>query len=211
MKTIRVLCEGRTEVAFVVRVISPHIPSVIITAQNLGGHLSYAKLRKEIRRNLVSPSQLLRVTTLIDLHKLPDDFPRRADSVGLPPRQRVSLLAEGFGGDVDDRRFIPHLQLFEFESLILADLLRLIPQYPKQEREIRDLHKQLEKDFPDGPESINHQRPPSYWIRDKVPQYNKQVSAVATLEAIGLDAVRRRCPHFDRWLAELEQLAETSC
>jgi hypothetical protein len=126
MKTLRVLCEGATEVAFVGRIIRPHLPSMEITAQDLRGHRTYAKLRKEITLNLNYRSDLLRVTTLIDLHKLPDDFPRRAESVDLGPSQRVRFLETAFGEDINDRRFIPHLQLFEFEALILADVLQLI-------------------------------------------------------------------------------------
>lgn len=37
------------------------------------------------------------------------------------PRQRVQLLEEAFANDIDDRRFIPHIQLHEFEAILFVD------------------------------------------------------------------------------------------
>ena len=59
---------------------------------------------------------------MIDLYALPNDFPGTDAFTGragsLSPRRRLgSALAE----DIDDPRFMPYIQLHEFEAVLLAD------------------------------------------------------------------------------------------
>ena len=60
---------------------------------------------------------------MIDLYALPKDFPGRSAQPRNPadPTPYVETLERAFGDDVGDRRFVPYIQLHEFEALLFAD------------------------------------------------------------------------------------------
>ena len=122
------------------------------------------------------------------------------------PAERIGHLEAKATGDVGDRRFFAYLQLHEFEALLLADLMALVKRHPNRQKEIADLTARLNRDFP-TPEHVDRLRPPSYWIKDAVPEYVKTVDGPTTTSEIGLPALRQRCPHFGQWLNRLEGLA----
>jgi len=55
----------------------------------------------------------------------------------------------------------------------------------------------------DGPATASSKR-----ILDEIPEYDKATAGVAVAEKIGLPMLRRKCRHFDNWLARLEQLGQ---
>ena|SRR5437899_1084856 len=78
-----VVSEGRTEANFVRDILAPHIESrwperLTVQAPNLRGHCTYAELKKLTRALLGNPDGAVLVTTMIDLFKLPRDFPGSA-------------------------------------------------------------------------------------------------------------------------------------
>jgi len=85
----------------------------------------------------------------------------------------------------------------------LADLRVLIEQHPNHGTEIGDLAARVGRKFL-SPEHVNRLRPPSYWIKDAVPEYNKTVDGPITASRIGFSKLRERCPHFGQWLQRLE-------
>ncbi len=62
-------------------------------------------------------------TTMFDLYALPDDFPgyEAAKAIG-EPYARVAALETAFAEAINDSRFIPYIQLHEFEALLFAVL-----------------------------------------------------------------------------------------
>lgn len=62
-------------------------------------------------------------TTMFDLYALPDDFPgyETAKAIG-EPYVRVAALETAFAEAINDGRFIPYIQLHEFEALLFAAL-----------------------------------------------------------------------------------------
>ena len=49
---------------------------------------------------------------MVDLYALPSDFPGNTDCRGyMDPIQRVKCLEARFQADIEDRRFIPYIQL----------------------------------------------------------------------------------------------------
>ncbi len=205
MRRLYVACEGLTEVNFVTAVLKPHLEGLAdhklsVSAPNLKGFKTYAALRKDLKRLLVSGD----VTTMIDLFKLASDFPGRAESVELPPVDRVAEMERRFGEDIADSHFVPYLQLHEFEALVLADLRPLARRHPNREREIADLERRL-RQFP-TPEHVNRMQPPSYWITQFIPEYNKTLDGMIVTAETGLPALRERCPHFGQWIDQLGKL-----
>src|SRR5438132_1100380 len=78
-----VISEGLTESNFVRDILAPHIESrwpdrLTVQAPNLRGRRTYAELKKLIRALLGNPDSAVLVTTMIDLFKLPRDYPGSA-------------------------------------------------------------------------------------------------------------------------------------
>jgi hypothetical protein len=209
MKRLYVVGDGLTEVRFVTEILKPHLEKqsdwlFAVSAPRLPGQFTYAKLKRDLKRLLGPAGSAVVVTSMIDLFKIAGDFPGRGDPQdNAQPAERVQYLEKCFADDVADPRFLPHLQLHEFEALLLWDVELLARQHPNRSKAIEKLGKRLRREFP-TPEHVNRLRPPSYWILEAVPEYKKVVDGIVTAERIGLDRLRRNCPHFGRWLDRLE-------
>src|SRR5207247_471396 len=119
------------------------------------------------------------------------------------PWKRAEDLEKHFFEDVSDQRLIPHLQLHEYEALIFTDVTCLSKFYPKRKRDLHELGKRIKKQFK-SPEEVNRITPPSWRIREVVPEYQKPLFGVSAVMDLGIDTVRRECKHFDMWLKKLE-------
>ncbi len=151
-----------------------------------------------------------RFTTMFDLFRLPDDFPGYEDANrASDPYQRVRTLEHALSDDISDRRFVPHIQLHEFEVLLLSDPQKLDAQFPDHSTEIGKLAKEVST-F-DSPERINDgcQTAPSKRMIKAIPAYKGRKASAGPLvaEKIGWVALRSKCRHFGEWLGELEALA----
>jgi hypothetical protein len=124
------------------------------------------------------------------------------------PAGRVPQLEERCREDVGDDRFIPYLQLHEFEALVLADLMLLAEQHPHRQRAIRELAERLDREF-ESPEHVNRLTPPSYRILAAVPEYQKSSDGILTTARIGLPKLRQRCRHFGEWIDRLERVGQS--
>lgn len=222
MTRLIVVVEGQTEEAFVNSVLKPHLDplgvytSATIVGKRLaqrrgsggrgGGH--YRHWRRDIVKLLEPASPDCRVTTLFDLYGLPDDFPNYETIRQLPDRAaRRGACEAALAEDVDHHRFIPYVQQFEFEALVLAALPALgnLLDDPVQQQGLATLTAEIgavaPEDVNDGPETA-----PSKRLLAHVPGYNKVLHGeLATLEA-GLPTLRDACPGFDGWVTGLETL-----
>ena len=86
--------------------------------------------------------------------------------------------------------------------------MKLAERFPDYQVNIQKLLADCEK-FP-SPELINDgsTTAPSKRINKFIPGYEDAKVSVAPLIAkkIGLPAIRQKCPHFDAWISQLEQL-----
>ncbi|HBK62014.1 MAG TPA: hypothetical protein DD000_00410, partial [Cyanobacteria bacterium UBA11166] len=130
----------------------------------------------------------------------------------LDPYQRVEQLEKALFNDIKDSRFIPYIQLHEFEALILSDPSKFYLRFPEYESEIQQLL-EICRNF-DSPELINDgvTTAPSKRITQVIPVYEGSKTSAAPLIAnkIGLRKIRERCPHFDKWISQLETLTQSS-
>ncbi len=177
-----------------------------------GGLVSYAHARKDIERWMKKDHKPdAAFTTMFDLCALPDDFPGYAEARNIrDPRQRVAALEQALRQDIPHPRFVPHLQLHEFEALLLADPQKLDSQYPNDGQAIRNLVK-MASSF-SSPELIDdgQETAPSKRIIREIPRYEGMKVSVGPLVAqrIGLGTLRARCAHLDQWISALEALAQ---
>lgn len=225
MKEIYAFCEGPTEQGFCRQVLSPHlfpggdgcIHTVKIAHSKHHGKVSrggvgkYASLRRDIQNTLKQRgSPDVYFTSLIDLYALPGDFPGRESQTRNPsdPWPYASALEKAFGDDIGDMRFVPHVQLHEYETLLFAD-----PDAFRISFESCDDAVQKLKDIAASHasiEQINDGRgtAPSKRIIDLLPRYDGlKPSAGPDIAAfIGMPVLRAKCRHFDAWVTRLENL-----
>ena len=150
---------------------------------------------------------------MFDLYGLPADFPGYEDAAQeIDPYSRVRTLEHALSQDIPDPRFIPYLQLHEFESLLLSDPQKLDSQFYDRGAAIRSLV-QMTSTFK-SPELINdgEDTAPSKRIIGAIPEYGGMKASAGPIvaEKIGLSTLRVRCEHFGEWLGRLEHLAKES-
>ena len=150
-------------------------------------------------------------TTMIDLYAIPDDFPGLEEARKLHhlPYERVQFLERAFAEDIDDPRFVPYIQLHEYEAYLFSDPQWFGYFYAHSEIEIAAL-KSIAAGYT-SPELINDgpTSAPSKRIIANFPDYAGAKVAIGSQVAalIGLDAIQVKCPHFADWLSRLEQLS----
>lgn len=214
--TLRVLCEGPTEANFVTQVLKPHLAARQVFAEpeplrrGNYGIVSYDKLRNAIKADVGRARSHVWVTTLIDLYKL-GNYPGARRIGEEPPIERVRRIEEKMGEELPNPRFVPYVQLHEFEALVLVDVDRIPDQFPDGEAE--GAPEKLRQDIGQTePELVNDGEftAPSKRIIRVVPAYAdlKAVAGPAIAASIGLQALRAKCPHFGEWLQRLELLSE---
>lgn len=222
MKRVFVLCEGQTEETFVRDVLGPHLEAfdvftkqVVLKTKRVkaggafrGGVTSTQQVLNDVA-HLLADSDVSAVTTILDYYGLPTDFPGMATRPPASAIARVSHVEDAWAARVNDRRFIPHLVLHEYEAWIFSDPARCAwvfedPRLPAQLFGVATTC--------GGAEMINEdpQTAPSKRLMAMMPSYRKTLHGPMAVAAIGLAAIREACPHADAWLKRLEALHATT-
>lgn len=148
MARLYLFAEGQTEQTFADTVLKPHLASVgvfingpILVAHarkggrvHRGGVLKYAPVKADIARFLAQEKAAdVFFTTMIDLYALPDDFPQwdEAEKLRQSPVLRVEMLEEAFADDIADSRFLPYIQLHEYEAYLFSNPAQFAFFYPQ--------------------------------------------------------------------------------
>ena len=218
MKRVLVLVEGQTEETFVRDILEPHLefleifltPTLVSTKRVKtggtfkGGVVSYGKVRNDLQR-LLGDSDAAAITTMFDYYGLPADFPGMSTRPSGPCFDRVRHVESAIAHDIGDPRFLPYLQLHEFEALLFSDPREVAARFPETDC-LRALNR-ARQEF-DSPEEINERfdLAPSRRIAGVVSAYRKPLHGPQIAEAIGLDRIRAECRHFGEWVARLESL-----
>jgi hypothetical protein len=218
MKRIIIICEGETEREFCNTILSPHFFARKILLQaplikkSMGGIVKWAELKKQISMHLKNDTSAF-VTTLIDYYGLYSkyQFPRWAEAEMEPNKSlRMDVLEQAMKEDFDESlrfRFVPYIQLHEFEGLLFNNIDVFHEQIPENELVGLD---ELIATFSQysNPEMINSKKEtsPSHRLERIILGYNKIVYGSILAEAIGLNEIRAKSPRFGCWLANLEDL-----
>lgn len=212
--TLRVLCEGQTEYNFVTQVLTPHLRlyRVHATPINLRGVMGFESLRNRIKGDVGRSRSHEYVTTMLDLYALPkypgDSRDRRHSGI-----ERARKIEAAMSEGLPNPRFIPYVQVHEFEALVFVDLDQLPRAFPHGEannvvdRLKRSVEGTAPEDIDDGPETA-----PSKRLIRAVAMYAERKDSAGPLIArkIGLPRLRASCPHFSEWIGKLEALAGSS-
>lgn len=216
MIRVNLLVEGQTEEAFVNELLQPHYALINVFMKAIlvqtsvghrGGVTSYAKIRPQIER-LCKQDPAAFLTTLFDLYALPLDFPGRSSPVYATLKggeDKAVFIERSISKDIGQRNFIPNLIVHEFEALLLTQVDAFCAWWDTHSlTPLRTVRKTY------NPEEINEspRGAPSKRILAVFPNYQKVLHGPLIACDIGLDQIRRECPHFSAWLVKLEKLAD---
>lgn len=217
---LNIVCEGPTESTIVRNIISHHLVTcnvaarvpMIGTSGKKGGSVTLKRIHENVRDCLLQDRNSY-CTTFVDFYGIAPDFPGKEEATRKPilaDMQRVvcDAFADKLSQTLDEgpmRRFIPYVQMHEFEGLLFSDPGQLAIAFRRQ-----DLTQKLwaiRDEFP-TPEHINDSSvtAPSKRIQSLIPRYRKVQEGERAARAITLDKIRQECPLFSAWLARLETL-----
>lgn len=215
MIRLAISVEGPTEREFFTRVIRPHLgqfnidvtPVVIRTKRVIGGQnhtggdISLSRIIPQIKPLL---SSFDFVTTFYDFY----GFKGRDNA------ENIQNLTKAISNELGSpRNFIPYIQQYEFESLLLSDC-SMIGLHFSSDLVKQELAKAVASKA--NPEDVNDNRDtcPSKRITQACKQhinknYDKVFDGPAIAEKIGLNKIRKTCPLFGKWLSEIELIHKT--
>lgn len=220
MIRLHVICEGQTEEMFVNELLAPAIfpnniqliPALVGKPGHKGGNFKFQRLLADVKNRLLSDRDAY-CTTFFDYYGLPQDFPGKevlaaqADIRDKAQAVQSAMTVEltRFIGEDPMRRFIPFVQMYEFEALLFSD-----PQAFAQGIDRTDLTESLTAivDKFETPEHINNSpiTAPSKRILRLIAGYQKPVMGSLAAIEIGLDAMRGKCNLFNDWITDIESL-----
>lgn len=221
MTRIRVIVEGQTEEAFISNILGPTLfarqvflsPIILGSPRHRGGNTNYARVRKDIVVSL-KQDETAYCSTMIDFYGLGVGFPGHPLPPNLPNIEKVNRIEQAIKADIlteagilrSEVRFVPYLQLHEYEGLLFSDPAAFA-------RGINQNH--LVQPFQTirgkfaTPEDINDDvnTAPSKRVLDHYPAYKKVLDGTLAAKAVGIEKMRSECPHFREWIQRLEALA----
>ena len=227
MKRLHITAEGGTEELFVNNCLALHLAEYgvvadvrkVKTSEGSQEHIvfrggfrrqnAYSMVRKDITNWIAEDTdQNCYFTTMFDYYALPEDFPGFTDAQRKHDKyEQIKTIEDALKADIASPRFIPYIQLHEFESLIFVDPQALSYEYIEHEEAINRL-KEIAREF-DNPELINNnpQTAPSKRIILHIPEHkgNKKSGAIIA-QKIGIQRLKERCSHFSSWIQQLESL-----
>ena len=225
MARLYFFAEGPTELTFANAVLKPHLANFGVYMQGAiliaharkkrrvhrGGGRNFTAMQSDIHRFLKHDSgNDVFFTTMIDLYALHRNFPglEEAEKLRNTPYKRVEALERSWLDETRDARFIPFIQLHEFEAYLFSDVSQFAFFFDNADSKISALQRVV--DGVQSPELINdgQHTAPSKRINGQFSEYERSKTRVGPqmAERIGLENIRSKCSHFRAWIERLESL-----
>jgi hypothetical protein len=220
MTRVYVVVEGPAEESFIKNTLAPVLwsnqvyltPIIIGAPGHKGGNVTYARVKKDVLALLKQDSTSF-CSMMVDFYGLGPGFPGTPAAVSAPNIAKVTSIEQAVKADIvatiPDRypnaRFLPYLQLHEFEALLFSNPNDFASSIGKPQ--LRNQFQAIRAQFP-TPEDINDDpnTAPSKRVIGAHPGYRKVVEGTLAANAIGISRMRAECPHFDQWVQALESL-----
>ena len=214
MKRMIVICEGPTEQEFCKDVLTNYFITKNISIEcptikhSNGGIVSWNTLKKQIIMHLNEGDCF--VTLLIDYYRIKDsyNFPGWIECKNITNiYDKMHFLFDKMSLDLDEElrpRFIPYIQLHEFEALLFSDISVFNKNFTSDELDFHSLEQAINS--VDTPEEINNgpATAPSERLKKAIKGYDKVVYGACLASEIGLDTIREKCQLFNEWIEKLE-------
>ncbi len=219
MSEVFAVVEGPTEQTFVREALAPWLGhhNVFLKASIVGkpGHKGgnkYDAAKRDITNFLKQRSDTI-VTCMFDFYGMKTDWPGResANAInhdGKPLAIESAIkadIASAFGESVNTARFIPYVQMHEFEALLFSNPPALAkalgnPQVAADFQIIRDEFETPEH-INDGPDTA-----PAKRIGRVHCGYRKPLHGSIAAKEITIETMSKECPHFRSWIDKLVAL-----
>lgn len=214
MKRLIIICEGPTEQAFCNDLLRDHFLSkdIILEAPTIkhsnGGIVAWDTLKKQIVRHLNEGNCI--VSLFVDYYRIRDSyrFPGWMESKSISNvYDRMHFLFKQMSLDIDEKlrsRFVPYIQLHEFEGLLFSDISVFQNNFTKAELDFALLESAVNS--ANTPEEINNSpsTAPSERLKKAVIGYDKVTDGAFLALEIGLETIREKCILFNEWIEILE-------
>ncbi|MCU0750833.1 MAG: DUF4276 family protein [Akkermansiaceae bacterium] len=220
MKRVHIICEGQTEETFVNEVLAPHLArfnvypaaSLVGKPGQKGGQVTISRMAHDIKRRLLDDEQAW-CTTFFDFYGLDADFVGNQAAAMKNGYEHKALevekaLLEYITAQTTEnavRRFLPYIQMYEFEGLLFSDPAKLATGL--YVGHLTGDFAAVRNEF-GTPEEINDSpvTAPSKRILRLMPVYEKPLYGSLAAIEVGLDVIRQECKRFNRWVKWLEEL-----
>lgn len=213
MKRLIIVCEGPTESEFCVEVLAPallksdiYVDAPLVKRSN-GGIVPWSNIKRQIETHLHEGNAF--VSMLVDYYGIKDsyNFPGWIEGKTIQSlSDRLQFLCDSMKRDIAPElasRFIPYMQIHEFESLLFSDIAVFKDNFDKKEMNYSILQNAI-REF-SNPEDINS-RPtlaPSKRLISAIPGYDKVLFGNYIASETGLTNIMDRCPLFNQWVSTL--------
>ena len=212
MKRLYIIVEGQTEQEFVNTMIAPYMqqygvydvkPVLIHTSKaGRGGFVNYSHLKKDALKLLNSRKNDFVVSMFVDFFRIPEIPHRERWSQKATHKEQVSEMERCIAEDIHDYRFIPYIQLHEFEALLFSSNKGFETYFQEDEAQKTQ---RIVLQF-DNPEDINTtpEGAPSKRLIDINANYDKVIEGNLIALEVGMDSIRTKCHHFKEWIDKLK-------
>jgi hypothetical protein len=215
MRGLYIIGEGPTEEQFVNEVLRKYfleneiydVRCILMRTSpgHKGGAVSFGRLKRNIEKLLNHEDDII-VTSLIDFFRMKSDFPKYQQAQNRHPNdkvQRVNFLEAAIDENINHPRFIPYIQLHEFESLLFAsnEGFDFIPDISDSKRALLALAVQEY----DNPELLNDgaSTAPSKRLELLIPGYQKTFHGPLIADIVTIEKMLERCTRFRSWIQTL--------
>ncbi|HFN3269822.1 TPA: DUF4276 family protein [Campylobacter jejuni] len=215
-----VICEGQSEEKFINETLGSYFynsnvyltPLIIPTSKgHKGGALAYNRVVDFIVKKLKQDPQAF-MTTMFDYYGLDDEFLKenKADTDIYEYIEKIQKdFDEAIKQKCDTNKFFSYIQPHEFESLLFSDITKIIKADAEwNEGLICELECIIEKY--NNPELINNSKEtsPSHRLKKifSSPSYKKVLHGSKIAKEIGIDNIRSKCKHFNKWCEKISTL-----
>ncbi|MFK8164730.1 MAG: DUF4276 family protein [Lewinella sp.] len=218
MIRIIIVCEGQTEREFCRDVLGPWLLRRGVIAQypiikhTGGGIVKWERLKQQLEHHLKSEKSAY-VTTFIDFYGITErhKFPGFGQLPGENTLKRVARIQEAMNADLEEAiryRFLPYIQLYEFEALLFSNVGVIFDNFSAEEMTDSEELNRIVAAF-HNPEEINnsYETAPSKRLSKIIVGYNKVIYGAMLAEEIGLETIMDRCPGFKNWVDRILTLA----
>ena len=208
MKRLYIIVEGQTEQEFVNSMIAPYMqqhgvytvtPLLIRTSKTgRGGFVNYEHLKNDTKKLLSSKKIDFVVSTFVDFFRMPEVPQKERWEKKATHIEQVEEMEQCIAEDINDSRFIPYIQLHEFEALLFSSNKGFESFF--SEDNAKDTQHII--DNFNNPEDINTTPTgaPSKRLLAIKDDYDKVIEGNLIALEIGINDILAKCPRFRAWI-----------
>jgi len=223
---VYLVVEGQTEQTFVRELLAPELaikgvflhPVLIGKPGHKGGDVRFERAMIDIAM-LLQQRRDTYVSTMFDFFRIDSNWPgkalltRRKDAgERLSALQKAEIIESAmlekvgnkFSAIQGNTRFIPYIEMHEFEALLFSDATLLAQRMGVKNADVNNIMSSFA-----SPEEINEgsKTAPSKRLENMCfTGYRKIVMGISIAKEIGIPVMRQACPHFNGWINQLELL-----